>query len=91
MSILSKISQRESLEEIEKLKPVLYTQILAVLNDKPQTAREIAKRIGRYTRQDVQPRLTELTKLGIIREDGRKLDKATNRNVTAYVLAGERI
>lgn len=88
MSILAKINQRESLEKIEEIKPILYTQILAVLNDKPQTAREIAKKIGRYTRQDVQPRLTELMKLGIIKENGKKYDKVTKRNVTAYVLAG---
>lgn len=91
MSILTKISQRESLNEVEKMKPILYTKILAVLNDKPQTAREIAKKIGRYTRQDVQPRLTELNKLGIIKEEGRKLDRVTNRNVTAYILAGKKI
>lgn len=92
MSILAKRNQKESLEKIEEIKPILYTQILAVLSDKPQTAREIARKIGRYTRQDVQPRLTELTKRGIVEEYKKaKYDMSTNRNVTAYVLAGEKI
>ena len=91
MSILAKINQRESLEKIEEIKPILYTQILAVLSDKPQSAREIARKIGRYTRQDVQPRLTELLKLGIVKEAGKKKDKKTDRNVTAYVLGGVKI
>lgn len=91
MSILTKISQRESLNEVEKVKPILYTKILAVLNNEPLTAREIAKKIGRYTRQDVQPRLTELNKSGMIKEEGRKFDRVTSRWVTAYVLAGRKI
>ncbi len=91
MSILAKINQRESLKKVEEIKPILYTQILAVLSDEPQTAREIARKIGRYTRQDVQPRLTELMKLGIVKEAGKKKDKKTDRNVTAYVLDGVKI
>lgn len=91
MSILAKINQRESLEKIDEIKPILYTQVLSVLSDKPQTAREIAKKIGRYTRQDIQPRITELLKTGIVKEQGKKYDTATNRNVTAYVLAGKKI
>ena len=91
MSILAKINQRESLEKIEEIKPILYTQILAVLSDEPQTAREIARKIGRYTRQDVQPRLTELLEVGSVKEAGKKKDKITNRNVTAYVLGGIKV
>ena len=92
MSILAKINQRESLEKIEEIKPILYTQVLSVLsNNKSYTAREIAKRIGRTTRQDIQPRLTELLRLGMISEDGKKYDKMSNRNVTCYKLAGTKI
>ena len=91
MSILAKINQKESLEKIEEIKPILYTQVLAVIGDEPLTAREIAKRIGRTNRQDIQPRITELLKRGMIEEKGKKWDKVTCRNVTAYVLAGERI
>lgn len=91
MSILTRMNQKESLEKIKEVKPILYTQVLAVLSNKPLTAREIARKIGRYTRQDIQPRLTELTKLGLIQEAGRKYDKATNRNVTAYILGGTKV
>ena len=67
--------------------------MLAVLGTikEPLTAREIAKQIGRTTRQDIQPRLTELLSLGIIKEQGKKYDTVTDRNVTAYVLAGTKI
>lgn len=44
-----------------------------------------------WARDFVQPRITELKELGEIIEAKKKYDKVTNRNVTAYVLAGERI
>ena len=95
MSILAKTNQRESLEKLDKegKREVLKAQVLAVLGTikEPLTAREIAKQIGRTTRQDIQPRLTELLSLGIIKEQGKKYDTVTDRNVTAYVLAGTKI
>ena len=95
MSILTKISQRESLDKLDKenKREILKAQVLAVLGtmQEPLTAREIAQRRGRTTRQDIQPRITELLQTGIIEEKGRKYDNTTDRNVTAYVLAGERI
>lgn len=92
MSILAKINQRESLEKIEEIKPILYTQVLVVLSDNQSyTAREIAKRIGRTTRGDIQPRITELKRLGLIIENGKKWDKLTKRNVMSYKLAGKKI
>lgn len=95
MSILAKINQRESLEKLDKegKREILYAQIIAALGtrEEPLTSREIAKEIGRNTRQDIQPRLTELKQKGIVREEGKKYDKATDRNVTAYVLSGEKL
>lgn len=95
MSILAKTNQRESLEKLDKegKRKVLKAQVLAVLGTmkKPLTAREIAKQIGRTTRQDIQPRLTELLSSGIIKEQGKKYDTITDRNVTAYVLVGTKI
>ena len=90
MSILSKISQKESLDKLDKegKREILRAQVLGTMQE-PLTAREIAKQIGRTTRQDIQPRLTELKELGIIETKGRKYDKITDRNVTAYVLAGD--
>lgn len=87
MSIQTKINQRESLEKVSEVKEILYTKVLAVLSNKSNlTAREIAKEIGRYTRQDIQPRLTELLKKGLIIEFGKKFDTKTMRNVTSYSL-----
>ena len=95
MSWLGKRNQKESLEKLDKegKRQILYAQILAVLgtNKKPLTAREIAIYIGRYTRQDIQPRLTELKQRGEVEEAGKKYDSKTDRNVTAYVLGGESI
>lgn len=88
MSILTKINQKESLNKIEATAPILYTKVLAVLSKgETLTAREIAKRIGLSTRQDIQPRLNELRdKYHFIQENGKKYDKETNRNVIAYKL-----
>ena len=95
MSILTKISQKESLYKLDKesKREILKAQVLTVLGtiQVPLTAREIAKRIVRTTRQDIQPRITELLQTGIIEEKGRKYDNTTDRNVTAYVLAGKKI
>lgn len=87
MSILTMINRRESNEKTEETKPILYTKILAILgNGETLTANEIAKKINKkWTRQNVQPRLHELeNKYGLIEEDGKKYDKETQRNVTAY-------
>lgn len=87
MSIQARINQRESLENVSEVKEILYTKVLAVLSNKSNlTAREIAKEIGRYNRQDIQPRLTELLKKGLIIEPGKKFDTKTMRNVTSYSL-----
>ena len=95
MSILAKINQRESLEKLDKegKREILKAQVLAVLGtmQEPLTAREIAKKIGRTTRQDIQPRITELLDIGIVKEIGKKYDQITDRNVTAYILAGKKI
>ena len=90
MSLLAKINQKESLEKISKRKPTLYEEIISVLKQNgAMTSREIAQKIGRYTRQDVQPRLTELKQKGIIEEYGRKYDEVTDRNVMSYVIVKE--
>lgn len=82
-------TRHESNVKTEEIKQILYTKVLAVLSKESNlTAREIALKIGRYTRQDIQPRLNELRdKHGLIQEDGKKYDKLTKRNVTAYKLA----
>ena len=90
MSLLAKINQKESLEKIFKKRPSLYEEIIRVLKQGgAMTSREIAQKIGRYTRQDVQPRLTELKQKGVIEEYGKKYDEVTDRNVMSYVIVRE--
>ena len=94
MSILTRLNRRESNEKTEEIRPILYTKILSVLSEGyTLTANEIAKRINKnWKRQDVQPRLNELRdKHGLVEEDGKKYDLETQRNVTAYKLAGKHI
>lgn len=89
MSILTMQTRHESNKKTEEIRPILYTQILAILsNGETLTANEIAKRINNtWRRQDVQPRLNELRdKYYLIEENGKKHDFETHRNVTAYKL-----
>lgn len=98
MNTLAKRNQRESLNKLDKegKRAVRRAQVLAVLGttNEPLTAREIGVLLGKpkmWARDFVQPRIIELKELGEIIEVKKKYDKVTNRNVTAYVLAGERI
>lgn len=98
MSRLAKKNQKESLKKLDKegKRVVRRAQVLAVLGttNEPLTAREIGILLGKskmWARDFVQPRITELKELGEIIEVKKKYDKVTKRNVTAYVLAGERI
>ena len=89
MSILTSITRQRSNEKTEEIRPILYTQILAILSTgETLTANEIAKRINKnWTRQNVQPRLHELlNKFNLIEENGVKHDYETHRTVTAYRL-----
>ncbi len=89
MSIQAKVNQRESLQKLDEdnIPEILYTKVLALLSRKSKlTAREIAKEIGLNTRQDIQPRLTELLGKGLIVESGKKFDEITKRTVTTYSL-----
>lgn len=64
-------------------------------SDEPLSASEIA--YGLYTsglvptpeRNSVHPRLTELTKLGIVHVVGKEKDPITNRKVAVYELVEE--
>lgn len=63
--------------------------------DEPLSASDIA--YGLYInglvptpeRNSVHPRLTELTKMGIVRVVGKEKDKVTNRKVAVYELVKE--
>ena len=99
MSILAQRNRNESLNKLGKegKRIARKTQILAVLSDvrEPLTAKEIGIQLGFpkiIARDKAQPRIKDLMKDGLVEEvEANKYDNDTNRNVTAYVLAGERI
>lgn len=69
----------------------LYREIKEVLSNGAElTAREIAEKLKLKgvvhfgARQEVQPRLTELTELGCVETVGSKFDNITKKNVTVY-------
>jgi hypothetical protein len=51
------------------------------------TAREIGIKMGYSDLNAVKPRISEMVRCGILREAGKKYDKLTERNVTAYEVA----
>jgi len=88
---MSKQNKYENYHSKKKKRKSLQTEILEILKkEEDLIAREIANRMGRNTRQDVQPRLTELVTLGYIEEGEKKYDSETRRNVTSYRLIKNR-
>ena len=98
MSITAMRNKVESLSKLDKegKRVARKTQILAILSETkvPLTAKEIGIRLGFpriIARDKAQPRINELLKIGLVDETDSKYDKDTNRNVTAYILGGEKI
>ena len=88
---VTEITRRESHKQVDK--NTLYNYIIEVLQGGIKlTAHEIAvtmydKGLPVYpVRQAVAPRLTELVKCGIVKVDGKKYDKSTQRHVALYRL-----
>lgn len=85
---ITKKTRRESYEKVDKRK--MHTIILEQLSYGDMTAREIAtvlykhKQVLEPTRQQVQPRLTELVQDGRIEVVGRRHDNLTDRSVSVY-------
>lgn len=94
MSITAE-TRRESYEKVDS--STLYREIIQALSDKGKalTAREIAfilysnQRIKIPARQAVAPRLTELSRAGVIRVTGKAFDEETGRKVALYGLVEE--
>jgi repressor of nif and glnA expression len=85
-------TRSESEQEVDKQKR--YRQIIEILteNKEPMTAKEIAVAmfkkhlISSSERNFAAPRLTELSKKGIVDTLGKKRCKYTNKSVTVYGL-----
>ena len=84
-------TRRESYEKLDN--STIYKRIIEILKEnKPLSAKEISvvmyqrHYIPFPVRQAVAPRLTELESAGIVEACGKKYDKDTERNVTAYKL-----
>ena len=81
-------TRRESHKKTKKGK--MYTRVLEVLGKDVLTAREIAERlcaagvIDYPARAVIQPRITELVEMGVLKVVGKKYDSQSNRNVAQY-------
>jgi predicted HTH transcriptional regulator len=81
-------TRRESHETVDKEKR--YEQIMAILKDKPMTAKEIAVEMCRLgltpnsERNFSAPRLTELVDKGMVKTIGKKVCDYTGKKVTIY-------
>lgn len=75
-------TRRESYEAMDR--KTRKREILAVLDGREMTAREIAKKLGFHERNAAAPRLTELKKAGRVEPCGIRIDKTTGRSVTVW-------
>lgn len=86
--MITKQTQRESHAKVNKQR--IRSSILNELTYGNMTAREIAVVLYRYdlvsepTRQQVQPRLTELVQDGLVEVIGKRYDSRTDRHVALY-------
>lgn len=75
-------TRRESYEAMDR--ETRKKEILAVLDGREMTAREIAKKLGFHERNAAAPRLTELKKAERVEPCGIRIDKTTGRPVTVW-------
>lgn len=75
-------TRRESYEAMDR--ETRKREILAVLDGREMTAREIAKKLGFKERNATAPRLTELRKAGRVEPCGIRIDGTTGRPVTVW-------
>lgn len=75
-------TRRESYEAMDK--ETRKREILAVLDGREMTAREIALAMGFYERNAAAPRLIELKKAGRVEPCGIRIDGTTRRPVTVW-------
>lgn len=75
-------TRRESYEAMDR--ETRKREILAVLDGREMTAREIAWKLGFHERNAAAPRLTELRKAGRVEPCGIRIDGTTGRPVTVW-------
>lgn len=75
-------TRRESYEAMDR--ETRKREILAVLDGREMTAREIAEKLGFHERNAAAPRLTELRKAGRVEPCGIRIDGTTGRSVTVW-------
>ena len=82
MADIPRQTRRASYEAMDK--ETRKRKILAVLDGREMTAREIAKKLGFKERNATAPRLTELRKAGRVEPCGIRIDGTTGRPVTVW-------
>lgn len=88
--MITDITRQLAYEYIQDKIPSRQALILEMLNIKPMTAQEIAdelyklKLIPDNNRGKTAPRLTEMEKLGLVKQVGAKKDYLSKKMVTIY-------
>ena len=77
---------KETREESYMQRPVARTQmILDCMGEQAMTSRQIAWKLGYGENMNaVRPRITELLEAGLLKVEGKALDKTTQRHVAVY-------
>ncbi len=89
-SRITRQTRRESNQQVDR--KTIHKLVLDQLSYGDMTAREIGAVLYRHglvptpSRQQVQPRLTELVQDGLIEVVGKRLDSVTKRRVAVYHL-----
>lgn len=87
---IAQITRQLSFEDIKPKKLTKYIQILEVLGNREMTAREIETEMNKkkysqyFDMNHVRPRLTELEKMGYVKETAKKTCEYTGKAVTVY-------
>ena len=92
MNEITKETRQLSFDDIKEKKKIRYEQIIDILDNKEMTAKEIAVEMYKRGLTDSaernysQPRLSELTYLGIVEVIGKKICKKKKKKVAVYKL-----
>jgi len=87
---IAQITRQLSFEDIKPKKKIRYMQILDRLSEGNKTAKEIAVELfdlgftNTSERNTTAPRLTELEKMGYVKETAKKKCEYTGKAVTVY-------
>jgi len=80
-------TSREAAEAMADKAPSLRDQCFSALCEQPMTADEVAAVLGKSI-LSIRPRLSELVRLGCIRDTGRTAPNASGKNAVIWEICG---